>query len=231
MGGPVPAGGYIYRGPCLVRHGLSCDRCKNMIWAAFTLTFFGCLRAGEVVPAGNFDPDLNLTRQDVSFSNVGGDRIMSVKVRHSKTDVYNKGFEVVISCVPHVACAPCAMLTYLESDPHATGIQPLFKTPNGTFLNKTLFSQQLKLYMSALRYDSQSFSGHSFRSGCATSAAAAGFLDWEIKLLGRWVSDSYQGYIRAPRQVLANFSKRMVNKNQGICHHNIQASNYVTNSI
>ena len=27
-GGPVPAGGYIYRGPCLVRHGLSCDRCN-----------------------------------------------------------------------------------------------------------------------------------------------------------------------------------------------------------
>ena len=45
------------------------------------------------------------------------------------------------------------------------------------------------------------------------------------------VSDSYQGYIRAPRQVLASFSKRMVNKNQGICHHNRQASNYVTNSI
>ncbi|KAI0820425.1 hypothetical protein BC628DRAFT_1276145, partial [Trametes gibbosa] len=49
--------------------------------------------------------------------------------------------------------------------------------------------------LTALGLDSSKYSGHSFRRGAATSAAAVGYADHEIQLLGRWRSDAYKLYI------------------------------------
>ena len=92
------------------------------------------------------------------------------------------------------------MVDYLH-DQRFEPISPLFHT-NSVPLTMTLFQKQLKLYISALGFPSQNYGGHSLRAGGATSAAKAGFMDWEIKALGIWVSDAYQRYIRAPREVL-----------------------------
>ncbi len=45
--------------------------------------------------------------------------------------------------------------------------------------------------------DSTPYSGHSFRSGAATTAASRGIGDATIKMLGRWNSEAYQLYIKA----------------------------------
>ena len=192
-----------------------------MLWASFTLIYYGCLRAGEVVIDGEFKPSVNLRVADVT---------LSVAIKASKTDKTNAGFAVVIACVPHVTCAVCAMSSYLESKDRTYTNEPLFCTQNGTLLTKTLFQKQIKLYIAALGYSPDLFSGHSFRAGCATDAATAGFMDWELKLLGRWTSDAYQGYIRAPRRLLAQFSTRIVQQKSTTVPspHNMK---YVNNSI
>ena len=51
--------------------------------------------------------------------------------------------------------------------------------------------------------EAKRYSGHSFRSGVATTAAVNGIEDHQIKLLGRWKSTAYQRYIQPTGTQLA----------------------------
>ena len=57
--------------------------------------------------------------------------------------------------------------------------------------------------------DPTHFSGHSFRIGAASTAAAKGVAESTVQTLGRWASDSYKRYIRIPREELATISKTL----------------------
>lgn len=48
----------------------------------------------------------------------------------------------------------------------------------------------------ALGYSEKDYSGHSFRSGEATSASSKGIEDSMIQSLGRWKSDCFKRYSR-----------------------------------
>ena len=67
----------------------------------------------------------------------------------------------------------------------------------------------VKEALDAAGVESGQYSGHSFRIGVATTAAARGLEDSTVRTLGRWKSLAYLEYIRIPRVQLANYTARL----------------------
>ena len=67
---------------------------------------------------------------------------------------------------------------------------PLFRFTNGSYLTNEKFIKPVREALVVLGYESDNFSGHSFRIGAATTAAELGIEDRTIKALGRWQSDA-----------------------------------------
>ena len=65
----------------------------------------------------------------------------------------------------------------------------------------------LKEALIAAGVDASKYSGHSFRIGAATTAAACGIQDTLIKTLGRWESEAYTLYIQTPWETLCKVSQ------------------------
>ena len=179
------------------------DYHASLIWAAMTLAYFGCLRGAELAHTGQFNAELHLTSADMSF-HPEADSIpehIVVTVKRSKTDKLNKGFKIHLRCSRTLVCAYCALSSMLcrraQLGLSMLPRSPLFMFPNAMALSRNVFVQQTRLYLSMMGLESSQYSGHSYRSGSATTAAMAGTPDWQIKLLGRWNSDAYQVYVRA----------------------------------
>ena len=179
----------------------------SMLWTAMLLAFFGCLRASEFTVNSSFSPSVHLSIGDVSFSHIDDHPYAVVIIKQSKTDTFNKGVSVYIGCTGDcIMCAHCSLKLIVAKQ---SGSYPLFAFSNGAPLSKYVFIRCTRLALSLLGYPCDQYSGHSFRSGSATTAATVGMSDYEIKLLGRWSSDAYHRYIRAPVPLLATFSKRL----------------------
>ena len=65
--------------------------------------------------------------------------------------------------------------------------------------------------MVQLGFPAEQYAGHSFRRGGATSLAMAGVPENLIKVLGRWLSFAYQGYMEVDRDQLAKAMQAMSN--------------------
>lgn len=183
------------------------------MWPAMTLAFFGCLRAAEfTVTKGIFSAGKHLCVGDIELKrSPEGTVCLALQLRHSKTDHYNHGCVITIGCSGNDICCPCVLqdyLAYRKLQGSCLSSSPLF-VHHGKALSKMSFVNDTRLYLALIGLQGPAFSGHSYRSGSATSAAMAGFQDWEIKLMGRWTSSAYQRYIRAPQSLLANFAHRL----------------------
>lgn len=187
------------------------DHDKLVLWSAMTTAHFGFLRCAEFTVANPllFDVRVNLCVADVAITN---GEYMNIVLKRSKTDPFKKGITVTIGCTGQDVCAVCTMKSLLiwhyerKSDPST----PLFLMADHLPLTRSRFISHIRWCLARVGVDPSQYSGHSMRIGGATTAAAAGFSDWEIKLMGRWRSQVYQTYIRAPPSLLAGFASRMV---------------------
>jgi hypothetical protein len=71
----------------------------------------------------------------------------------------------------------------------------LFVGGDGPPLLRSEVIQKLREDLTRLGFDTSRFSGHSFRRGGASSAAAASFNELELQQLGQWRSDAYKLYV------------------------------------
>ena len=183
--------------------GLDID--KIMLWAAFTICFFCFMRSGElgVSNDGTFDPSRDLTANDISVDDIRNPQVLKIRLKHSKTDPFREGTDIVVARTHDDLCPVTAMLAWivLRSWPRD---DPLFYFQSGAPLTRSNFVTHFKNALSIARIDPAGYSGHSFRIGAATTAARRGLQDSTIKQLGRWRSDAYQRYIKPSAESLAH---------------------------
>lgn len=181
----------------------SLDPDSSMLWASFTLAFFGFLRSSEFTCNGKFDIHDHLSRSDITFHpNVFRPSSFDVVIKKSKTDPFRETAKLTIAKSNSTVCAVTALQDYFLQTSTRQSSQPLFQFTDGRNLTRTSLTNNLRGLLNVCGLDSSQFASHSFRIGAATTAGAAGLPDWLIKVLGRWKSDAYQTYIKTPQDTI-----------------------------
>ena len=181
-----------------------------MLWAACCLGFFGFLRSGEfTVPSLTaFDPSIHLTPNDVTTDSRVNPTMVFVRIKASKCDQTKQGVTVCVGRTDTQLCPVAAILAYCVV--RGTSPGPFFRLSDQAPLTKQRLITMLRSTLETAGIEASRYSGHSFRIGAATSAAACGLADSTIQTLGRWSSDSFKRYIRIPPQDLATMSKSLI---------------------
>ena len=190
--------------------GVSLDR--QMLWAACCTCFHGFLRSGEAtVPSLEaYDPEVHLSMSDVSLDSASHPKSVIIRIKASKTDQFRKGVDIHLGRTDNELCPVSALLAYISIRGLEPG--PLFRFENGSPLTREALVREVWAALQQAGVDPTHYSGHSFRSGAASTAAAAGIQDSLIKILGRWQSSAYQLYVQLPRESLTSVSTRLVNQ-------------------
>ena len=176
-----------------------CRLDRLMLKAALLLAFHSFLRCAEFVANehSSFDPKFDATRDSVSVKYRGRQPSLEFHVKRSKTDPFAKGMTIYIGPAATPYCPVTAMVEYL-SYRRSEGTAPLFQRASGvTITRQYLVTKVRGLLIAAGVPRAQEYGGHSFRIGAATSAAACGIPEWQIRALGRWQSDCVLRYIRS----------------------------------
>ena len=180
-----------------------------MLWAAASLCFFGFFRSGEItVPSrASFDPEVHLVFKDVTVDSHENPKLIKVRLKASKTDPFRAGVNVFVGATGNDLCPVAAVLTFLTR--RGAGPGPMFKFHDGSPLTRCRLVTEVQRALETAGVDYKRYTGHSFRSGAATTAARRGIEETTIKMLGRWKSNAYQLYIQTPRNQLAAFTRRL----------------------
>ena len=182
-----------------------------MLWSAMTFAFFGSLRGDEFTTHAVTDGhSQTLCLQHVLWSSHKGTPYIRVSIPHTKTELH--GITVYIGCAKSVVCGYCALRKYLQHR-NITGIakasSALFVYANGQVLDHPSFNSYVQSMVARLGLDPQCYTAHSLRAGAASTAAAKGFQEYEIKMLGNWKSSVYTTYIRDIKLQTIHFASRL----------------------
>ena len=114
------------------RPHFSFDLNHIMLWAAFTLAFFGFLRSSEFTCNEKvFDPATHLCLKDLTFvPNIESPSCMLFLIERSKTDPFRNGCTLTLARSTTSLCAVMSIKDYvLQCQPSSAG--PLFTVTSG----------------------------------------------------------------------------------------------------
>ncbi len=161
-----------------------------LFWAACCMGFFGFLHSGEfTTTTSKFDSRIHLSLADIRIDRYVNPKVIFLCIKCAKTDPFRQGHTIRLGVSGNVVCTVRALLQYLQL--RGSEADPLFCHTNGSPITRVTLTAWLRTAVSRAGIEGN-FSGHSFRIGAATSAAAAGIPDHLIKTLGRWFSNAEQ---------------------------------------
>jgi len=156
------------------------DYTNIMMWAACCLGYFAFLRCGEFTVNGPFDPQKHLEVGDVAVDNYQEPSMLSIFLKQSKTDQDRAGIKLCVGRTHQEMCPVVAILAYLAVR-RTNATTALFIQEGGAPLSRVALVAWLKRTLSLAGIDASFFSGHSFRIGAASTAAARGLEDSTIE--------------------------------------------------
>ena len=134
--------------------------------------------------------------------------LLQIGIKGSKTDQLRQGCCITVGRTGSHICPVKSVLAYIACRGFRPG--PLFCHRDNSPLTREQLVNNLRSVLATTGVDFQKFSGHSFRIGAATTAAARGIADSTIQTLGRWKSESFKRYIRMHKSELAAISEKLV---------------------
>lgn len=169
---------------------------KRMLSALCSLAFFAFLRIGELTTStGHHNNLIMLSQLDRLLDRQG--KVQALQLSLCQYKHSNPGQPFVIYIYPESICCPVQLiLDYISLRGYTQG--PLFCWPDGRPISRAFFIEQLNAALKFNNLDASLYKAHSFRIGAASWAAAKGFSDSQIRLLGRWKSNAFLRYIRTP---------------------------------
>ena len=199
----------LYKMCILLYQGVFSPYTDKMLACAFQLAFFGFLRCGEFTVQSTSDTSKVIRIKDIVFAEENSCFILHL--RSTKTDQNGKGTNIKIFS-NNFMCPVKTMLAFisLRLQQGATAESPLFLEFTQSVLTRSKLIYYLHHILCILGIDDTAYSGHSFRIGAATTAAAAGVPDHMIQNMGRWKSHCYTTYIRIANSSIRQAQNAMV---------------------
>ena len=169
--------------------GINTDFHQTLLWAAATTCFFGFLRCGEITlkPTETFDPASHLSFQDIAADSYSAPSFIQLTLKASKTDPFRQGINIVFGATGDELCPVKALFDYLRLRGSKDG--PLFQLEDGSTLSRSAFIAGFRKALIKSGFSQKEilgYSGHSFRAGAASTAAAIGLEDSLINPLNAW---------------------------------------------
>ncbi|XP_068103215.1 uncharacterized protein [Hyperolius riggenbachi] len=161
----------------------------SLFKTAFTLSFFGAFRVGELVSpnkhrvGGILAPDVAVQEDSVS-----------ILLRRSKTDQASKGRSVSLFRIGGPLCPRAAVESFMAIRP--PGATAFLAHADGIPLTRFQFTAIFRKCLAFIGFPPAEFASHSFRIGAATEASRWGLSEEVIKKIGRWESVRFRSYIR-----------------------------------
>ena len=165
-------------------------------WAACLVAFYSFFRKSNLLPDTMlaFCPDKQLSRHNISFNIEGA----VIKVTWSKTIQYrDRTLLIPLPFIPASRLCPSTALWLSLKQGTQSHLSPFqyFQGSTHKFLTYPTFCSHLRLCLDRLGFDSNRYSGHSFRRGGATFALESGAPPDLVQAQGDWRSDAYKLYI------------------------------------